>query len=152
MDVKLNVLAAVAPSLSVAACTPTVIAEQPKIMAAKQMTGIGPSWQPEGYRAPLREEPAPSEERHRSCACAHERAPLSAGRRHVLKSPGGLLVSGEPGGTGTLVRRRRHPSQASALLGRACAARPEHGRDDRGGLPHCAGGVHWQRATLPGVS
>ena len=58
-------------------------------------------------RAPLREEPAPSEERHRSCACSYERAPSSGRRSHVLKSPGGLLVPGEPGGTGTLVRRRR---------------------------------------------
>jgi len=57
--------------------------------------------------APLREEPKPSSERHRSCVCAFKRAPLSAGRNHALKSPGGLLVPGDTGGNGTLARRWR---------------------------------------------
>ena len=67
------------------------------------------------YTFRISQEPAPSEERHRSCACAYERAPLSAGRSHVLKSPGGLLVPGDVGGTGTLGRRRRHSWMRRAL-------------------------------------
>jgi hypothetical protein len=59
--------------------------------------------------APLREAPKPSRERRRYCVCAFKRAPLSAGRIHVSKSPGGLLVPGDSGGNGTLSRRRRHP-------------------------------------------
>ena len=72
------------------------------------MTTFSASWQPGGDRAPLREEPTPSRERRRSCACAYERAPLSAGESHVPKSPGGLLDHGESGGSGTLSRRWRH--------------------------------------------
>jgi hypothetical protein len=59
--------------------------------------------------APLREEPKPSRERRRYCVCAFKRAPLSAGRNHVSKSPGGLLVPGDTGGNGTLERRWRQP-------------------------------------------
>jgi hypothetical protein len=108
VHLKPNVLAAVALSLSLARCASTVVIGAPGITLARLVTIIGASWQPEDDRGPLREEPASSEERHRSCACAHERAPSSPRRSHVLEPPGGLLATGESGGTGPLVRRWRH--------------------------------------------
>jgi hypothetical protein len=79
------------------------------------MTTFGASWQAGGDRAPLREEPTPSRERRRSCACAHERAPLSARRSHVPKSPGGLLDHGDSGGSGTPSRRWRHANRLCSV-------------------------------------
>lgn len=95
----------------------------PGIMLARRATSIGASWQREYDRAPLREKPAPSKERHRSCACACERTPSSARRSHVLESPGGLLATGESGGTGTLVRRWRQTAPR-----RSSGVRPERSR------------------------
>ena len=91
MDVKLDGLAAVAPSLNVTESTPTVIAKGPWIMVPRRMTDIGPSWQREGHSAPLREEPVPVSRVAPFLRLRYQRAPTSARRSHVLKSPGGLL-------------------------------------------------------------
>lgn len=73
-----------------------------------------------------------------SCACAAQRAPLSAVRRTVPKSPGGPLDTGEPGGISGPRLRRRHPRAIAPTF--TTRSESLDIRFDVGGGPHYVAG------------